>query len=205
MTTKITIDTPEIDLDVFIRMVRTITFKFWYIKKGHKDGKYILHFSEALTAQEVIDVNAGVSSYSLPAALSALDQLRKEAKESIDYAAGQARSRYITISPGQSGVYLRKAHDAQAYIDAAYPADDTPYKYVKAEKNAKNMSSQPDVTSQDVADGLMGVGGISEQWDTLAATIEEIRLGHKGLIDEATDETGIKNHAYNAIAILNNI
>jgi len=205
MTTQIKIDLTEIDLDVFIRAIKTETSKLWYIKPDKSDGKYVLYFNASLTADEVTAVNLACTNYVVPPPVSALDSIKEDLKEAVDYAAGQTRSRYATIKPGQSAVYLRKAADASAYIEASYPADDAPYPYVKAEKNARNMKSGANATSQEVADDLSGVGGIQDQWDVLASAIEEVRIGFKGLIDDASDEDEAKGYSYNAVVILNNI
>src|SRR3954469_19016059 len=65
---------------------------------------------------------------------------RKEsAAGSIDVAAGVARSRYITVAPGQEGTYVYKAEHARAFKAAGYPAANVAdYPLVQARAEAYN-------------------------------------------------------------------
>lgn len=159
--------------------------------------------SDALSGGDETILNDLVSGQVIPAPMSDLDAAKLDAKAEIDTAAGQARSRYITVTPGQSAVYLRKAANAKAYLDAGSPAinEEVPeevavYPYVVAEKKAKN-------TTHPVA--AQSLDSIAKQWDSLAAVMEEIRIQYKDLISNAPDVETVALHKYNGRVALDNM
>lgn len=94
------------------------------------------------------------------------------AKEEIDKAAGAARSRYLTIVPGQDATYSAKYADAKAFILAAYPdAQIANYPWVKAEAAATGK------TNAQAADSIKLTG---DMWNVnLGPSIENLRIGGK--------------------------
>lgn len=157
--------------------------------------------ADALSGGDETILDGLVTGHTPPTPLSALDQAKEDAKALIDTAAGQARSRYITVTPGQSAVYLRKAQNARAYIDAGNPviddvADYAIYPYVIAEKKAKGNNHATAAATLD---------GIATQWDQLAATMEEVRIQYKDLIDAAPDIETVATHKYNGRVALDNV
>lgn len=105
-----------------------------------------------------------------------LDLLRRGAIEAIDAAAGQARARYITVAPGQEGVYLLKAAQAEAYRAAGYPADASPWPLIALEAEARAM------TPRVLADEVLW---LRDAWTAKAAAIEAARLAGKRAVSEA--------------------
>jgi len=95
----------------------------------------------------------------------------------IDEDAGALRSKYLTVSPGQSDVYAQKAADAQAYKDAGYPADATSYPWVAA--RASSLS----ITAQQAADGILSTRA---QWTQFGAPMEGVREARKAQVRAAT-------------------
>ena len=108
-----------------------------------------------------------------------IEEARVWARGLIDEAAGAARSRYLTISPGQDATYSAKYQDALAYQRAGYaPADGTGFPWVKAEAGATN------VTVKAAADRILDIGNA---WNSLLGpTIEGYRVGGKDLITAET-------------------
>lgn len=105
-----------------------------------------------------------------------LDLLRRGAIEAIDAAAGQARARYITVAPGQEGVYILKAAQAEAYRAAGYPADASPWPLIALEAEARAM------TPRVLADEVLW---LRDAWTAKAAAIEAARLAGKRAVSEA--------------------
>lgn len=70
------------------------------------------------------------------------DAYRAEARRKIDEAAGRARARYITVSPGQDATYTAKYDEAKRFL-AAWPvvvvAD---YPWIEAEAAATGVPEQ---------------------------------------------------------------
>ena len=158
---------------------------------------YSFRFKTELTINEQTELDTVISSHTgNPPGLTDLEKAIEDAKNSIDTAAGTARSRYITVSPGQDAVYVGKGKEAQAYIDAGYPVDLTGYPFVTAEKNAKG------ITPTAAADTI---SAIAVGWTGLAASIEEIRLGYKEQIGAETDIDIIMALCGKCIAILNSV
>jgi hypothetical protein len=120
--------------------------------------------------------------------------LRDRAYAVIDAHAGAARMRYITETPGQQAVYLRKREQAIALL--ADPQS-TPGAYLVAEANA--TGSTPAAVAQLIAT-------IAGQWDdALSPAIEGQRLGGKRAVELAQDEAAITAAVAAAVAALDAI
>ena len=113
-----------------------------------------------------------------------------EEKAKIDDAAGAKRREYLTVEPGQEMTYLKKAEDAQAYIDAGYPGDASPYPWVDAEATARSL------TPTQVADDIKAQ---HDAWEVVGIAIEAIRIAAKKNIDAASTVSAVRNFAANAV------
>lgn len=132
----------------------------------------------------------------LQTAVVPLAEVKKRLKLSVDEAAAKARCRYITSIAGQLESYSRKAAQAQAYKDAGYPADLTPYPYIKIESEASGQ------TGRQVADTILL---LESQWTVLDPEVEGRRAGGKRQIDEAVNETAAQTAHDTTVAALNSI
>jgi len=113
----------------------------------------------------------------------------------IDAAAGAARSRYITVAPGQEAVYLRKAEQARAFAAAGFTGTAPPY--IAAEAEARGM------TAEDLANEVLGV---AQQWDdVLSPRIEAIRMSSKRSIEAAATVEAAQALCATAVQQLNEI
>lgn len=186
----------NVDVELLVKEIKTSAIATELQHIDTVDDAVDIHMVDTLSAGDQSALDGIVASHTIPTPLSALDQAKADAKAEIDFAAGQARARYITVTPGQSAVYIRKAADAKAYIDAGYPVDNSPYPYVTAEKNAKGVSA---------SDAANSLNSIANSWDSLAAAMEEVRIQYKDLIDAATDVATVKVHAYNGKVALDNM
>jgi len=151
---------------------------------------YNFVFSDELSQEEQDALDSLVAAY------SNLQEYREQAFTKIDDAAGRARSRYVTTSPGQDAVYTLKAADAESYKSKGYPHDTTKYKFIEAEMAATGMSAK------DVADMLIQ---IKSQWILLAAGIEQVRLSGKNLIKTKTTKEEIDAITSQTISVLDGI
>lgn len=96
-------------------------------------------------------------------------QTQDAAKIQIDFAAGQARLKYITEVPGQQATYLEKAKQADAYQTAGYAGSVPPF--ISAEAAATEQSARV------VTDTIIAT---RDYWiDILAPQIEAARIGGK--------------------------
>ena len=118
------------------------------------------------------------------------------AEARIDEAAGRARARYITVTPGQEATYVEKGRQAEAYRAAGYPADLTSYPWIQAEVNATGK------TPQQAADDILAQ---RDQWIALGAQIEELRIKGKSDIRSATTKAQVRQLADQAVAALDAI
>lgn len=109
----------------------------------------------------------------------------------IDIAAGEARSRYITTTPGQEGTYVLKSQQATEYKNAGYQGPIPPL--VNAEVRATGM------TGQQAADMILA---IQEQWIAACAEIEYQRRLGKVNVDNANTGDEIVNACETAVAAL---
>lgn len=101
-----------------------------------------------------------------------------KALDGIDVIAGQVRSKYLTIVPGQDSTYVQKQFDAQRFIDAGEPADaEASYAWVAAEARATNES---------MSTAAHAIVDKSREWTLLGAAIEQARIGGKVRCSQAT-------------------
>lgn len=118
---------------------------------------------------------------------------KANAKADIDIHAEAARLRHVTSGAGQAMAYQAKADEATDYIAAGYPADLTSYPFIQAEVNATGKNST--LAANDI---LLQ----KSAWYAIGAQIEEIRLGGKKSVDDATDENEIISARDTTIAAL---
>jgi hypothetical protein len=127
-------------------------------------------------------------SYTTEEQNSILASAKLTAKQQIDDAAGEARSRYITVSSGQDAVYIMKEQQARAYKDSGYtgpvPA------LIQSDAEAYGT------TAQQAADAIIT---LSDTWIDIAAAIEKQRLISKKQIADSSDAAEIKSIANAAI------
>jgi len=89
----------------------------------------------------------------------------QHAIDAVDCAAGEARSRYITVQPGQDAVYNLKLQQATACKAAGYDA--TGLRLIEAESAATGK------TVTEVCDVILATAAA---WVDIAANIEAIRM-----------------------------
>lgn len=104
-------------------------------------------------------------------------QARKtEAVAQVNRQAGESRSRYITVTPGQEATYIMKEAEVKAYLAAENPVD-TDYPILKAEADACGMT---------LAAVASLVSSTAAAWRQVAAQIEGLRRGAIVAIESAT-------------------
>lgn len=117
--------------------------------------------------------------------LNDLGRMRDNAVLAVNAQIGAIRAQHITELPGQEMIYLRKETQARAFKDA-YDADPTTdptaYPLVAAEIGTTGA------TAIEVADTVIAV---ADQWEALAATLENLRMTALQAIENAPDETAI--------------
>lgn len=123
-----------------------------------------------------------IAEYQLPPP-PPLDQVKAAAKARIDAAAGRARARYITVAPGQEATYQAKAAEADAYVAAGRPANESPYPILTAEAQARG------ITVSQLADLVRET---RDQWMQFAAVVEALRIGGKLAVDAAVDHAAVE-------------
>jgi len=157
----------------------------WYM-----DGKL---FVNGPTQQALDDA---VAAYALTHAANLLLRQQNQAKQIIDSAAGRARERYATTTPGQAETYIEKGEEAADFVVAGYPADLTAYPFIRAEVNATGK------TATQAADDILAR---RSAWIAVGASIEQERIGGKIAVDAATDIAGVEAARDAAIAALDSI
>lgn len=125
-----------------------------------------------------------------------LGALRPALRQHIDQAAGQARARHITTSPGQESTYIAKGQEAERYIADGAPADTAPYVMLTAEAGALG------ITVADLADQVIAT---RTAWLHLAGAVEAARLGGKAAVEGAETIAAAEAAAAVAIEALNAI
>ncbi len=141
------------------------------------NGKWVRVWDVVPIAPEVIAAN--------------LANLKAEAASSIDSAAGVARTKYITVSPGQEGTYLMKAQRAREFVAANYQGN-VPF-LVQAEVTATGVTPQQacaDILAQEAA------------WEYKAGQIETARRKGKERVKAATTSEEINGHRDDALSAL---
>lgn len=113
--------------------------------------------------------------------LADLTAYRREAIARINEAAGQTRLQFITDIPGQQMLYQAKEQEAAAYLaESPAPADLSNYPLMAAEVG-------PGLTALTPLDLAQTWLAMAAQWRGVAATIENIRLSHVYIIEQAPD------------------
>ena len=129
--------------------------------------------SEAVEATRVRIVDGVLEPY---AQVVAIVDVKRNAKQAIDQKAGKLRSLVASHGYGQEMTYLAKEAEARAWL--ADPLQDpTPFKLPCAEIG---------ITGIDMLEVCTKIVAKSDEWRTLAAAIEAVRLGKKNEIDAAT-------------------
>jgi hypothetical protein len=123
-----------------------------------------------------------------------IETQRANARIAIDRAAGQARARHITTTPGQAETYLSKAAEAVAYLAAGAPEDLTGWPWIQADASAFNLSGF-EAASTIIAN--------RDAWVALGSYIENVRLHSKNDIAAATTPMDCARILQNAINTLN--
>jgi hypothetical protein len=95
---------------------------------------------------------------------------RHEYLDKIDDLAGEVRSRFLTVQPGQELTYLMKLEEAKKYPEGSHP-------WLDAEAFATGKSTQDLVTS---------VLASAAAWATVGITIESARMRAKSLVAAAS-------------------
>jgi hypothetical protein len=106
-----------------------------------------------------------------------IDAARTKAKADIDAAAGEARARHITVTPGQAETYFAKAAEARAYLDAGSPVDLEAWPWIAADAAAFGVSG---------ATAANSILANRDAWTQLGAHIEEVRLRAKAAVNAAS-------------------
>jgi hypothetical protein len=187
-----------IDISTFqdaIRINVTITTLFHGTKTENNGVNLIFIFDSEPSAGELTELDVLIAAHTgKPVEPTALEKEISASKSAVDIAAGEARARYITVTPGQTAVYIEKEKQSKAFKDAGYPVDETGYGFVTAEKNAQS------VTATVAADTVLAM---STGWKVIAANIEQTRLEYKNQISTAANINSAKALSNKAIALLN--
>ncbi|RUU75711.1 hypothetical protein [Mesorhizobium sp. M7A.F.Ca.MR.362.00.0.0] len=114
-----------------------------------------------------------------------LAPLRAAANTKIDDGAGEVRKRFITAVPGQEMVYQQKRLEAeQLMANPDIATAEIPH--IAAEAALNNITSY---------DQAVVVLTMSEQWTTVSAQIETMRLAAKAAVARAANPAAIEQAA----------
>jgi len=120
--------------------------------------------------------------------------LKAAASQEIDAKAGEIRSIYITVSPGQEVTYQIKEAQCEAFKSTGYPeAEIASYPMVNAEATTQG------VTGQVACDIILAQ---RDQWVQLAAQIELYRRSGKIAVAAAQDKADMDTARETALAAL---
>lgn len=161
-----------------------------------------LALAELKAANLVTEAEEGTFTFSpdevllLSADVIPLATLRSQACDKVDQAAGAARSRYLTVAPGQEATYIAKELSARAYKAAGYPSDTTAYPWIAAESVATGA------TPTVAADNIIAT---ADAWAAIGAQIEEIRISGKALINTKMNQNTINTALATILAQLDAI
>jgi len=127
---------------------------------------------------------------------TSLVKLKLSYKLEIDEMSETIRLRHLTAGAGQIITYQEKADEAGDYVAAGYPVGLSGYPFIQAEVNATNK------TATQAADDILTQ---QSAWIIVGAQIEELRIGGKFNIDNATvisDVEVIKDNTIVALDLL---
>jgi hypothetical protein len=141
-------------------------------------------------------VAAGVPQTTVDAA--SLAQAQADAVYGIETAAGAARSRFITTTPGQAQVYALKLAEALAYQAAGAPAA----KAVDAAHTYPLLSAQAAFASETIAAAATAVVTAHTNWVAAAAKIEAIRVTSRRAVRSAETPDEASGAAAAAVSAL---
>lgn len=116
-----------------------------------------------------------------------LAALRVAAQARVDAAAEAARLKYITPGAGQAAVYLLKRDEARRFLELA-PLGEVPAEWPM-------LAAELGVTGDTLRDVAVTVSTLAQEWTTIAAEIETIRLATKAAIDAAGSPAAISRLA----------
>lgn len=119
-----------------------------------------------------------------------------KAKARIDREAGNARLRYITEAPGQTGVYLEKMKQAAMFLENN-PTSMEGYEYIIGEAEARNIS---------YTEAAELINNIANLWNRqISPVIEKTRIEAKNqldLLNEDSDVSSVEDIVNSAIQTL---
>ena len=124
---------------------------------------------------------------------STLGAYKKEARDRINTAAGEARARNTTTVIGQMDTYRMKFIEAEAFKAAGYPNDPPNWPWMKAEVQG---------TGKDRTTACDDIIAKQAAWQGKAATIEQYRLQGIRLATGATTVQEVVQRVKQAIGLL---
>lgn len=124
-------------------------------------------------------------SFSLPPNGPIISSIQEAACAQVDTAAETCRGQFITSGIGQMLVYEAKYQEASKFLNL-YPTD--------AAATAANINpnlwpllqAELDITGSDLWNVACVINELQTAWTVIAAMIEQLRLGTKAAINEAT-------------------
>ena len=138
----------------------------------------------------IIDNNLVKDGVSRP-----LSEIKEQAKNEVDAAAGRARAKYITTAPGQEMIYLLKSQQALQCVNDPNPTDQK-YPLVTADAAAYSVT---------LVEAAQAIVNIQSQWLAIGSAIERIRLAAKNEIDGKLKESTVEAAKNAAIQSLTSI
>lgn len=99
-------------------------------------------------------------------------------KNQINTLIGEARSQYITTLPGQDLIYNAKEKEGIDYLNPDQTPTLSDFPFISAEIGTTGQ------TAQEVAQVYLN---LSHTWRTVAAQLEQIRLGYISQVNTAAD------------------
>jgi len=127
---------------------------------------------------EVYQINNGVAEplvRSTTEATAIVAHTRTHAKYLVNLEIGQERAKYITVIPGQDGVYKQKQTEAQLYMANNSVAD----------VEIPHIVREVGITGPDKAAVAGVILGLADFWINKSAAFEEVRLEYRALLDAA--------------------
>ena len=183
MTANITVDSAVYDLAALGR------------DAGQSNTSKLLYRNGVLFVEGV--TQAVLDEALINATTPAADVEKSSAIHAIDEAAGRIRAKFLTVTNGQSMIYIKKEMDAEAFKAANYPeADIMNYPWIQTESNVQGD------TGRQVTDAILYKRDL---WVLFGTKIEEERLRGKLQVEHQLGSAGIINARDTAINALNNI